>query len=54
VYQVIYIEIDNNSYIDLSYPGHGKTLINSAGLDQSNPDDLENAGSFMEVDFSGS
>jgi hypothetical protein len=38
---------------DLSFPGHGKTLIISADLDQADPDDQEDVGSFMEFDFSG-
>jgi len=37
---------------DLSFPGHGDTLINSADLDQTDPDDQVNPGSFMEFDFS--
>jgi uncharacterized repeat protein (TIGR01451 family) len=38
---------------DLSYPGHGKGMIVSDDLDQSDPDDQDNTGSFMEFDFSG-
>jgi hypothetical protein len=38
---------------DLSFPGHGNTLIVSEDLDQSDPDDQTNTGSFMEFDFSG-
>jgi uncharacterized repeat protein (TIGR01451 family) len=38
---------------DLSFPGHGKGMIISEDLDQSDPDDQDNSGSFMEFDFSG-
>lgn len=38
---------------DLSFPGHGKTLIISEDLDSGDPDDQTNTGSFMEFDFSG-